>query len=136
MTAPNSTPPSRTTTPLGLSYRKLFAATTISNLGDGMAVIAYPWLASAITRNPLLIALVLVASKEEPTKKKEMNDDQSMREEYDLAALRVRRVGPGRTHFKGLLVALEPDVAAAFPDAQAVNKALRGLIASPKKRRS
>ena len=38
------------------SYRKLFAATTISNLGDGMATIAYPWLASAITRNPLLIA--------------------------------------------------------------------------------
>ncbi len=63
MTAPNSTPPSRTTTPLGLSYRKLFAATTISNLGDGMAVIAYPWLASAITRNPLLIALVLVAQR-------------------------------------------------------------------------
>ena len=63
MTAPNSTPPSRTTTPPGLSYRKLFAATTISNLGDGMAVIAYPWLALAITRNPLLIALVLVAQR-------------------------------------------------------------------------
>ena len=35
----------------------------ISNLGDGVGVIAYPWLASAITRNPLLIALVAVAQR-------------------------------------------------------------------------
>jgi MFS family permease len=49
--------------PLGSRYRKLFAATTISNLGDGMATIAYPWLASAITRNPLLIATVAVAQR-------------------------------------------------------------------------
>lgn len=49
--------------PLGSRYRKLFAATTISNLGDGMGIIAYPWLASAITRNPLLIALVAVAQR-------------------------------------------------------------------------
>lgn len=48
---------------LGTRYRKLFAATTISNLGDGMATIAYPWLASAITRNPLLIASVAVAQR-------------------------------------------------------------------------
>ena len=46
--------------PLGPRYRQLFAASTISNLGDGVGVIAYPWLASAITRNPLLIALVAV----------------------------------------------------------------------------
>jgi MFS family permease len=45
---------------LGTSYRKLFAASTISNLGDGVSLIAYPWLASAITRNPILIALVVV----------------------------------------------------------------------------
>jgi len=45
---------------LGSSYRKLFAASTISNLGDGIGQIAYPWLASAVTRNPLLIALVTV----------------------------------------------------------------------------
>ena len=44
-------------------YRRLFAATTISNLGDGVGVIAYPWLASAITRNPLLIALVAVGQR-------------------------------------------------------------------------
>ena len=48
---------------LGPNYRKLFAATTISNLGDGVGVIAYPWLASAITRNPLLIALVGVVQR-------------------------------------------------------------------------
>ena len=59
MTA-TATPPA---TRLGRSYQKLFAATTISNLGDGMATVAYPWLASAITRNPLLIALVAVAQR-------------------------------------------------------------------------
>jgi MFS family permease len=48
---------------LGSSYRKLFSATTISNLGDGVGVIAYPWLASAVTRNPLLIALVGVVQR-------------------------------------------------------------------------
>ena len=48
---------------LGPNYRKLFTASTISNLGDGVGVIAYPWLASAITRNPLLIALVAVAQR-------------------------------------------------------------------------
>ena len=48
---------------LGTNYRKLFSASTISNLGDGVGVIAYPWLASAITRNPLLIALIAVAQR-------------------------------------------------------------------------
>ncbi|HEU4840473.1 MAG TPA: MFS transporter [Ilumatobacteraceae bacterium] len=51
------------TTRLGPNYRKLFAATTISNLGDGVGIIAYPWLASAITRNPLLIAVVGVVQR-------------------------------------------------------------------------
>lgn len=45
---------------LGGGYYKLFSASVISNLGDGIATIAYPWLASALTRNPLLIALVAV----------------------------------------------------------------------------
>jgi MFS family permease len=48
---------------LGGNYFKLFSASTISNLGDGIGVIAYPWLASAITRNPLLIAVVAVAQR-------------------------------------------------------------------------
>jgi MFS family permease len=46
---------------LGASYYKLLVGTTVSNLGDGMGTIAYPWLASAITRSPILIALVAVA---------------------------------------------------------------------------
>jgi MFS family permease len=48
---------------LGPSYRKLFTASAISNLGDGISIIAYPWLASAITRNPVLIALVAVVQR-------------------------------------------------------------------------
>jgi len=48
---------------LGPNYFKLFTASTISNLGDGVGGIAYPWLASAITRNPLLIALVAVVQR-------------------------------------------------------------------------
>lgn len=49
--------------PLGRNYRRLFAASTISNLGDGIGVIAYPWLATAITRDPFLIALVAVVQR-------------------------------------------------------------------------
>ena len=49
--------------PLGGNYRRLFAASTISNLGDGIGVIAYPWLATAITRDPFLIALVAVVQR-------------------------------------------------------------------------
>lgn len=48
---------------MGPSYRKLYAATAISNIGDGMAAIAYPWLATAITRNPMLVAMVAVAQR-------------------------------------------------------------------------
>ncbi|MGA1589095.1 MAG: MFS transporter, partial [Ilumatobacteraceae bacterium] len=44
-------------------FQRLFTASTISNLGDGMGQIAYPWLASAVTRNPLLIALIVVAQR-------------------------------------------------------------------------
>ena len=45
------------------SYFKLFGASTISNLGDGSGAIAYPWLASAVTRSPVLIALVAVVQR-------------------------------------------------------------------------
>jgi MFS family permease len=49
--------------PLGPRYHKVFAASVVTNLGDGVGTIAYPWLASAVTRNPLLIALIAVASR-------------------------------------------------------------------------
>lgn len=48
---------------LGASYYKLFTGTVVSNLGDGIGTVAYPWLASAITRNPILVALVAVAQR-------------------------------------------------------------------------
>ncbi len=48
---------------LGANYYKLMAASAISNLGDGIGVIAYPWLASAVTRNPILIAGVAAAQR-------------------------------------------------------------------------
>jgi MFS family permease len=56
------TPPASTKR-LGSSYHKLFISTTISNIGDGMSLIAYPWLASAITRNPILIAGVALVQR-------------------------------------------------------------------------
>ena len=49
--------------PLGKNYWRLWTAHATSNLGDGIAGVAYPWLASAVTRSPLLIALVAVVSR-------------------------------------------------------------------------
>ena len=48
---------------LGANFYKLFTGSVISNVGDGVSLIAYPWLASAVTRNPILIALVFVAQR-------------------------------------------------------------------------
>ena len=58
--------------------------------------------------------------------KTQMSDD--LRPEYNLGALRVRKLGPERKSFRGVTVRLEPDVAEVFPDADAVNEALRLLI--------
>lgn len=55
----------------------------------------------------------------------ELEDE--LKPEYDLRQLRVRKLGPGRRRF-GDVIRLEPDVADAFPDADAVNQALRFLI--------
>jgi hypothetical protein len=60
-------------------------------------------------------------------KKVETEMDDELRPEYDLRSLRVRKLGPGRRSFGGV-VRLEPDVAEVFPDAEAVNEALRFLI--------
>ena len=57
---------------------------------------------------------------------RKMYDD--LRPEYDLSELRVRRFGPSRRSFGGMLVLLEPEVAEKFPGASAVNEALRFLI--------
>lgn len=45
------------------SYRMLFSASAISNLGDGISALALPWLASLLTRDPFLIAFVAFAGR-------------------------------------------------------------------------
>jgi MFS family permease len=49
--------------PLGRDYWRLWVAHSTSNVGDGVSSVAYPWLASAVTRSPLLIATVAVVSR-------------------------------------------------------------------------
>ena len=51
-----------------------------------------------------------------------------LRPEYDLRSLRVRKMGSERKSFGGTTIQLAPDVAEVFPDAEAVNEALRFLI--------
>ena len=46
---------------LGSRYWRLWSASVVSNLGDGAGAIAFPWLASAVTRDPVLIAVITVA---------------------------------------------------------------------------
>jgi MFS family permease len=48
---------------LGADYWKLWTASVTSNLGDGIATVAYPWLASAVTRDPIQIAGIAVATR-------------------------------------------------------------------------
>jgi hypothetical protein len=60
------------------------------------------------------------------TNEEELSDE--LRPEYDLNRLEVRRLGPERKRFGRLTVRLEPDVAEAFPTAEAVNEALRFLL--------
>lgn len=49
--------------PLGPNYWRLWTGSVISNLGDGLSSVAYPWLASAVTRSPVHIALIGVATR-------------------------------------------------------------------------
>ena len=61
-------------------------------------------------------------------KKDDLEDN--LRSEYDLKSLKVRKMGAGRKKLVGTTVKLEPDVAEVFPNADAVNEALRFLIRS------
>lgn len=45
------------------NYRLLFSANAVSNLGDGVSAVAFPWLASLFTRDALLIGLVAMAGR-------------------------------------------------------------------------
>jgi hypothetical protein len=56
----------------------------------------------------------------------------TMRAEYDMRGA-VRGKYVQRFPKDVVMVPLEPDVAVAFPDAQSVNEALRGLIKAAKK---
>ena len=48
---------------LNKNYRFLFSASAISNLGDGVSALAFPWLATLITRDPVLIAFVAFSTR-------------------------------------------------------------------------
>lgn len=68
-------------------------------------------------------------------KKPDTKADDNLRPEYDPALIRggVRGKYAERYQAGTNLVLLAPDVTAAFPDAQAVNEALRLLIRISKK---
>jgi hypothetical protein len=61
---------------------------------------------------------------------KKPNDDDELREAYDLSQLPIMprgRYAPERRRGRNLVV-LEPDVARAFPSDEAVNEALRLVL--------
>jgi hypothetical protein len=59
-----------------------------------------------------------------------------MREEYDFRSMRVVARGPGRKIPGDVVVRLASDVAEAFPNAEAVNEALRLLLRAAKDQRT
>lgn len=48
---------------LNANYWRLWTASVVSNFGDGVAVVAYPWLASMITRDGFKLSLVVLAGR-------------------------------------------------------------------------
>ena len=63
-------------------------------------------------------------------KVKAKTEEDELRPEYDFAKLKGRVRGKYAERYRAgtNLIKLEPDVAAAFPDAKSVNEALRSLI--------
>jgi hypothetical protein len=59
--------------------------------------------------------------------KKAKPEKDTLKPDYDLCSLRIRKLGPARRSFAGV-VRLEDDVARVFPSASSVNEALRFLI--------
>jgi hypothetical protein len=59
-----------------------------------------------------------------------MTEDDDLRHEYNFASMKagVRGKYSARLRKGSNLVLLEPEVAAAFPSADAVNEALRGIL--------
>ncbi|NET42158.1 hypothetical protein [Okeania sp. SIO2B3] len=54
--------------------------------------------------------------------------EDELRSEYDLKSLKIRKMGAKRKSFGETIIKLDPDVAEIFPNAEAVNEALRFLI--------
>ena len=54
--------------------------------------------------------------------------EDELRSEYDLKSLKIRKMGAKRKSFGETIIKLEPDAAEMFPNAEAVNEALRFLI--------
>ncbi len=71
-------------------------------------------------------------------KKVETDQEDDMRPEYDFSQLKGRARGKYVERYREgtNLVLLDPDVAAAFPDAKAVNEALRLLMDVAQRQRS
>jgi len=55
--------PARSLLRTNRDFRLLLSASAVSNLGDGIAMVALPWLATLLTRDPLLIATVATAQR-------------------------------------------------------------------------
>lgn len=70
------------------------------------------------------------AEKEILMKRVDLEQEDEMRPEYDFSELKGRVRGKYVERYRAgtNLVLLDPDVAAAFPDGQAVNEALRLLM--------
>jgi MFS family permease len=46
-----------------VGFWTLWTASVVSNLGDGVSYVAWPWLAGTLTRDPLLIAGLPIATR-------------------------------------------------------------------------
>ncbi len=49
--------------PLGRGFWALFAAFCVANLGSGITSVAFPWLTTSLTRDPLLVAGIPIAAE-------------------------------------------------------------------------
>ncbi|RMH85642.1 MAG: MFS transporter, partial [Actinomyces sp.] len=58
-----TSPPLRTRPGLGARYWRLFAASTVSNLGDGVFAVALPLITVGLTRDPTTVAGVAAAQR-------------------------------------------------------------------------
>ena len=76
--------------------------------------------------------------KESPMKKIEIEEEDELRPEYDFSQLKggVRGKYVERYREGTNLILLDPDVAAAFPDAKSVNDALRRLLEDKERRQA